>query len=122
MFVIREFKFIIPVEEESIIANALENMFSMTDVKQLTATFTPTDFEESNTDEHTYYKFNVNISIFDGILGVQKKISKAIMYMKSSEYTLLMSGMDELFIENFMNSLFPRYPDIMNGLEYSMTI
>ena len=112
MIFIREFKINCPVNEDSIMAYALENMFSLTDIKQFEASFTPIEMNDSN------YKFKVVISVYDGIMDRWKKINNGIIYLKHDEYTSLMVGNDESFPTLFLMTFFARFPDILNGQEY----
>ena len=114
MTFIREFKVILPVQEDSILSAALENMFNVTDASQVSIYFTPID----RVSGYTEYKFDVSISYFDRILEHYKKLSKAIVYMTQGEYNTFMSGVDDEFIISIIKSLFIRFPDIMADQEF----
>ena len=112
MTFMREFKFIFPVEEDSILAAALENMFNITDVKQLSMVFTPT-----GEDRFERFCFNVQLFYFDGILSITKKLCKAVVCLSEHEYESLVLGNDEGFANMVMMNMFPRFPDIMANQE-----
>jgi hypothetical protein len=110
MTFIREFKFIFPVNEDSILAAALDNMFNITDVKQLSMICTPA-CEEA---DHSLYRFNVQWFYFDSILEVTKKLCKATLLMSPREYESLTLGNDTDFANTVMMNMFARFPDIIN--------
>ena len=114
MTFIREFKFIFPVNEDSVLAAALDNMFNITDVKQLSMVCTPVC---DNTD-CSLCSFNVQWFYFDSILEVTKKLCKATIHMTSREYESLVLGNDTDFANAIMNNMFSRFPDIMTDQEF----
>ena len=113
MTFIREFKFIFPVNEDSVLAAALDNMFNITDVKQLSMICTPV-CEEA---DHSLYRFNAQWFYFDSILEVTKKLCKAVVCLSEHEYESLVLGNDEGFANMVMMNMFPRFPDIMTDQE-----
>ena len=113
MTFIREFKFIFPVEDDSILKAALDNMFNLTDVKQLSMVFTPTC-----EDNFERFCFNVQLFYFDDILSVTKKLCKAVLFLSQHEYASLLLGNDTDFVNMIMGNMFPRFPDIMVDQEF----
>ena len=113
MTFIREFKVIFPVEDNSILKAALDNMFNLTDVKQLSMVFTPTC-----EDRFERFCFNVQLFYFDDILSVTKKLCKAVVCLSEHEYESLVLGNDEGFANMVMMNMFPRFPDIMVDQEF----
>ena len=83
MTFIREFKVIFPVQEDSILSAALDNMFNLTDVKQLSMVFTPVCDKAVDSS----YRFNVQMFYFDSILEVTKKLCKAVLFLSEKEGT-----------------------------------
>ena len=117
MMFIREFKINCPVNEDSIMVYALDNMFSLTDIKQFEALFTPIDANGTES-----IRFKVTISVYDGIMDRWKKINTGMIFMKYEEYESVIFGNEESFITQFLMTFFARFPDILNGQEYFVNV